>query len=291
MRLANLDGRATLVQAEDSGVDVETASQGKFGPDLPAVYEEWEAFTAWASSAASSEARVTVDRARLGPPSPAPRQIFGIGLNYSDHAREAGLPLPEGLPPVFTKFVTSLTGPDTTVVLPAGGHTDWEVELVVVVGRLASRVPAAQAWDHVAGVCVGQDLSERIAQLAGPVPQFSFGKSLAGFSPTGPWLVTPDELADRDDLEIGCAIDGEVVQQARTATFVADVPTLVAGLSAGVTLLPGDLIFTGTPGGVGLGRSPQRWLAPGEELRSWVSGVGEIRQRFVADPRATSSTA
>lgn len=282
MRLANLAGRATLVTGDGTGIDVERASRGKLGPDLPSVYDDWTAFAAWAGTAPDDGEQVALDRGRLGPPSPAPRQIFAIGLNYREHAAESGLDAPTGMPPVFSKFVTSLTGPDTTVTLPPGGQTDWEVELVAVVGLAGSAIPAERAWSHLAGVTVGQDLSERRSQLAGPAPQFGFGKSFPGFAPTGPWLVTPDELPDRDDLELGCAVDGEVVQRGRTADLIVDVPRLVAGLSATVPLLPGDLIFTGTPAGVGLGRSPQRFLQPGERLRSWIEGVGELDQTFVA---------
>ena len=182
---------------------------------------------------------------------------------------------------MFTKWPSCLTGPVTTVELPKGGHTDWEVELVVVMGRFTYRVAEGQAWDHVAGVTVGQDLSERITQSSGPSPQFSLGKSLPGFGPTGPWLVTPDELEDRDDLELGCVINGEEMQKGRTGDLVFSVPALISKLSQKISLLPGDILFTGTPAGVGLGRTPQRFLGAGDELVSYVSGVGELRQRFV----------
>ncbi|MFC9359102.1 fumarylacetoacetate hydrolase family protein [Rhodococcus sp. NPDC057014] len=281
MRFGNYDGRATLIAADNAGYDVAKASHGTFGPEPAAVLDVWDDFTAWAATAELADGKVDLDRALLGPPSPAPRQIFAIGLNYHDHAAESGVESPTGLPPVFSKFQTCLTGPDTTVDLPEGGHTDWEVELVAVIGKRAANVDASDAWSFVAGLTVGQDISERIAQLQGPLPQFGFAKSRAGFGPTGPWLVTPDEFADRDDLEIGCTIDGVEVQRARTSDLIYSVPRLIAELSAGVTLLPGDLVFTGTPAGVGLGRTPQRWLQPGEHLRSWVEGIGELNQRFV----------
>lgn len=289
MRLAHLDGRAVLMVSDTTAVDVATASDGRYGPNLSVLYHDWNGFRAWADRfEPDSAATVPIDRSRLGSPSSEPRQVFAIGLNYREHAEESGLAVPDGLPPVFTKFVTCLTGPDTTVELPPGGHTDWEVELVVVIGLRAENVAAADAWSHVAGLAVGQDLSERVAQLAGPAPQFSFGKSLPGFGPVGPWLVTPDEFADPDDLELGCTIDGELVQKARTRDLLYSVPELVAMLSAGIPLLPGDLVFTGTPSGVGLGRTPQRWLRGGEVLHSWIEGIGELNQTFVdsspADP-------
>ena len=150
-----------------------------------------------------------IDRSQLGSPSPAPRQIFAIGLNYSAHAKESGFEEPDQLPPVFTKFVSSLSGPDTQVVLPEGGNTDWEVELVAIIGKEAANVSAADAWDYVAGLSIGQDLSERVSQLRGPAPQFGLGKWFPGFAPVGPWLVSPREFSNPDDLAIGCSLDGE----------------------------------------------------------------------------------
>jgi 2-keto-4-pentenoate hydratase/2-oxohepta-3-ene-1,7-dioic acid hydratase in catechol pathway len=210
--------------------------------------------------------------------------VFAIGMNYTDHATETGLGVPSA-PNTFTKFPTCITGPRAEVVLPPG-DVDWEVELVVVLGRTARQVPARRAWDFVAGVCVGQDLSERRQQLAPPSPQFSLGKSHPGFGPTGPFLVTPDELADPDDLELGCSLNGEVVQHGRTRDMLFPVPELIARLSAVVTMLPGDLIFTGTPAGVGLGRTPPRFLSPGDVLVSHISQVGEITTRLTAPAHA-----
>lgn len=284
MRLANVNGRAVLLTSEDIGVDVETASGGKFGPTLPAIYDDWAGFRAWAEALDATEGSVPFTREELGSPSPEPRQIVALGLNYREHALESGFDVPDQLPPTFTKFLSSLTGPDPTVVLPAGGTTDWEVELVVVIGRLASVVSADEAWEYVAGLCVGQDLSERVTQLRGPAPQFSLGKSFPNFSPVGPWLVTPDAVPDKDDLELGCSIDGEVVQRGRTDDLVFSVAELVAELSQTITLYPGDLIYTGTPSGVGMGRDPRRFLQPGERLDSWIEGIGELHQTFVAAP-------
>lgn len=281
MRLANYSGRATIITTDDHGIDVHTASSGRFGPELPSVYAQWNAFTAWAGALSGAEADVMVDRSLLGSPSPAPRQVFAIGLNYSAHAKESGFAQPETLPPVFTKFPTCITGPDTEVVLPEGGNTDWEVELVAVIGTEASNVPATNAWDHVAGLSIGQDISERVSQLRGPAPQFGLGKSFPGFGPIGPWLVTPDSFDNPDDLELGCSIDGEEVQKGRTSELIFSVPALIEGLSKTVTLLPGDVIFTGTPAGVGLGRNPQRFIQPGETLTSRIEGIGEITQIFI----------
>ncbi|MFB9467790.1 fumarylacetoacetate hydrolase family protein, partial [Streptomyces cinereospinus] len=277
---ANLSGRLALI-VDGRAVDVERASDGSFSSDPQAVYERWEVFRAWAAAADLPEG-VVFDPADLGSPAPAPRQTLAVGLNYRDHASESGFAAPEGLPPVFTKFVTSISGPVTEVRLPEGGNTDWEVELVAVIGRRAEGVSEADAWGHVAGLAVGQDISERVSQLAGPAPQFSLGKSFPGFSPVGPWLVTPDEFDDPDDLELRCAVNGEEVQKGRTRDLIFSVPALVSKLSAVLPLLPGDVVFTGTPAGVGLGRSPQRFLSAGDELVSTVEGIGELRQTFVA---------
>ncbi|WP_028927305.1 fumarylacetoacetate hydrolase family protein [Pseudonocardia acaciae] len=281
MRIGNLSGRLTLF-TERGAVDVEKASEGRFGADPQAAYQDWDGLRSWAAGLdASSVTAVEFDPADLGAPAPAPAQVFAIGLNYRAHAEEAGLAAPEGLPPVFTKFRSALAGPVGTVTLPPGGHTDWEVELVVVIGRHAERVAAADAWGFVAGLTVGQDLSERIGQLAGSAPQFSLAKSHPGFAPMGPWLVTVDELDDPDDLELSCAIDGETVQHARTSDLIFSVPALIEALSGLVPLYAGDVIFTGTPAGVGMGRKPQRFLRHGEELVTRITGIGELRQRFV----------
>jgi 2-keto-4-pentenoate hydratase/2-oxohepta-3-ene-1,7-dioic acid hydratase in catechol pathway len=282
MRIANLAGRATLVVPgdDDRGVDIAAVSGGKFGPDVQSIYDEWDAFGAFVADLDLSQVTTgQLDERELRAPVPAPRQVFGIGLNYRSHAAESGMDLPS-VPATFTKFPASITAPFALVELP-NGTVDWEVELVVVIGRRADRVAAGDGWSHVAGLTVGQDLSDRTLQFAAG-GQFSLGKSHRGFSPLGPWVVTPDELDDPDDLALGCAIDGETVQDARTSDLVFGVSELVAELSAVVSLLPGDIIFTGTPGGVGVSRRPARFLRPGETLVSWIEGIGTIRTRFAA---------
>jgi len=277
MKLANLRGRLTMI-TESGGVDVETASRGRFAADPQAIFPQWTAFRAWAADVTSAATESMLE-ADLGPPVPRPTQVFGIGLNYRDHAAESGLPLPES-PATFTKFPSCLTGPNAAVELPSP-IVDWEVELVVAIGTLARRVTVDDAWRHVAGLMVGQDLSERVVQWAGG-GQFSLGKSFPGFGPIGPWLVTPDEFANPDDLELGCSIDGERVQKSRTGDMVFSVPRLIAELSAILPLLPGDLIFTGTPAGIGATRKPPRFLRPGEVLTSSIEGIGSLRNLFVA---------
>lgn len=282
MKIANLAGRAVIVQGESGAIDVAGASDNRFGPDPQALFEDWQAFAEWASALqdAGAAASESFQVEELGAPAPRPRQVFAIGLNYAEHAAEAGYP-PDSMPVTFTKFPSSIVGPDTVVVLPEG-HVDWEVELVVVIGREAYQVDRENAWDHVAGLTIGQDLSERITQLQGSAPQFSLGKSFPGFGPTGPWLVTPDEFADRDDLAISCSLSGEGMQSSRTSMMLYDVPELLVRLSAVCPLLPGDIIFSGTPSGIGNRRTPQRFIGPDDVLVSEIEGIGTLTTRFSA---------
>jgi 2-keto-4-pentenoate hydratase/2-oxohepta-3-ene-1,7-dioic acid hydratase in catechol pathway len=281
MRIANHKDRAVLLTSDDAGIDVHDASGGKFGPDIASLYREWSAFSAWASGAVTGET-ISVTRAHLGAPSPEPEQIFAIGLNYQAHQKEAGYKVTTELPPVFTKWRSSLSGPDTEVVLPDRGNVDWECELVVVIGKGGRNISPEKAWDHVAGLTIGQDFSERIRQQFGQAPQYSLGKSFAGFAPTGPWLVSPDEFADPNSIRLGSDINGEVQQNGTTADMICPVPQLLEFLSKIVEFRPGDLIFTGTPSGVGIGQDPKRFLKPGENLRSWIEGIGEIHSTFRA---------
>ncbi|GAB3155282.1 fumarylacetoacetate hydrolase family protein [Amycolatopsis stemonae] len=286
MRIANLSGRLVLV-TDNGAVDVETVSDGKFGPDPSTVYRDWAAFAAWAESA-SLPAGEPFDQTSLGAPIPEPAQVFAIGLNYREHAIESGLDFPVE-PPVFTKFRSSLAGPVGDLALP-GDTVDWEAELVVVIGREARHVAAEDAWQYVAGLTLGQDYSERTRQLVPPAPQFSLGKSFPGFAPLGPVVVTLDELDDPADLEIGCAVNGKQMQKARTSDLIFPIPVLIERLSAVLPLLPGDLIFTGTPSGVGGGRNPKRFLSAGDEVVTWAQGIGELRQRCVpGTPHTTAS--
>ncbi len=277
MRLADIAGRAAVVTAPDRAVDLADASGGTFSPDIQLAYERWDEVKAFAATLDATKA-APVAPTDYGNPVPRPRQIFAIGLNYAEHAKESGLGLPDE-PTVFTKFVTCLTGPTGEIALPKG-NVDWEVELVAVIGKRAENVSVEDGWDHVAGLTVGQDLSERILQRSGPAPQFSLAKSHPDFGPLGPVVVTPDELSNRDDLELGCLIDGEQMQKGRTSDLVFSVPELISRLSAVTPLLPGDVIFTGTPSGVGMGRTPQRFLKPGQELVTYIDGIGTMRHTF-----------
>jgi len=260
-------------------VDVERASGGKFSADPMGALARWDALAEWASGIGTGAATGTLNESELGPPVPRPAKVFAIGLNYKSHAQEGGLPLP-GQPMVFTKFPNCLVGPRADVVL-SSAYVDWEVELVVVFGRRAHKIPEARTFDYVAGYCVGQDISDRRLQFSDQPPQFSLGKSVDTFGPLGPALVSIDAFADPNDLRLTCDVAGERMQDARSSDMVFSVPELVAYLSTFCTLEPGDIIFTGTPAGVGSVRNPRRYLKPGEEIVSTIEGIGTLRNRCV----------
>jgi 2,4-didehydro-3-deoxy-L-rhamnonate hydrolase len=277
MRFGNVGGRLHLLVG-DGLVDVELASNGRLPAEPLAALDRWDALVGWAQTSDGAAIAGPVAGAELLAPLPRPRQVFGVGLNYRLHAAEGRRDVPEE-PAVFTKFPSCIAGPTSDI--PVGSDTvDWEVELVVAVGRTAHKVGVERAWDHVAGLMVGQDVSDRAVQRRPPA-QWSLAKSFSGFGPTGPWLVTPDELPDRDDLDLGCSVNGEEMQKARTSDLIFPVPELVSRLSHIVTLWPGDLMFTGTPSGVGYARTPPRFLHPGDVVTSYIGGIGELRNRCV----------
>jgi len=284
LQFANVRGRASLVvtsAADGSGnaVDVERASNGEFSSDPMACFGKWNALRDLAARAGDAGAAAFTP-ADLAAPSPRPAQIFGIGLNYREHAHETGAPIPE-TPLTFTKFPSSVNSPHGDIVIDVP-TADWEVELVAVIGNGGRNIPLEHAWDAVAGICVGQDVSDRLLQRATQPPQFSLGKSRRGYAPFGPWLVDARSVADRDSLTMHCSLDGEEVQRTSTDDMIFTVPQLVAYLSTIVDLLPGDVIYTGTPSGVGGARKPPRFLAPGNTVVSTIDGIGSITNRCVA---------
>lgn len=281
MRIANLQDRLVVVR-DDTFADVEQSSDGLFGSDPQEIYERWDELRAWYDGAESTLSWQPLAERDVQAVVPRPRQVFAIGLNYRSHAEESGFAIPES-PATFTKFPGCLAGAYDDILLPSE-NVDWEVELVAVIGRRADFVRLEDAWQHVAGLTVGQDLSERVVQKAGPAPQFSLGKSFRGFGPVGPVVVTIDEFADPDDLALTCLLDGETMQKGRTSDLIFSVPELVTRLSAVCPLLPGDLIFTGTPSGVGGARNPKVFLRPGQELVSTIEGIGSMTQKTVAAP-------
>jgi 2-keto-4-pentenoate hydratase/2-oxohepta-3-ene-1,7-dioic acid hydratase in catechol pathway len=244
------------------------------------VLDRWEAFSEWAREQEARKQDPELDPVSLGPCVPRPRQVFAIGLNYRDHAAEAGLDIPE-TPMVFTKFPSCLAGPYAEIVL-SSDRVDWEVELVVVMGRRAYHLTPDQTLEHVAGYCVGQDISDRRLQFSDRPAQFSLGKSARGYGPIGPEVVSLDALEDPGGLALSCEVGGERMQEGHTRDMIFSVPELVAYLSRYCVLEPGDLIFTGTPSGVGSLRTPRRYLAAGDIITSEIEGLGGLVNRCVA---------
>jgi 2-keto-4-pentenoate hydratase/2-oxohepta-3-ene-1,7-dioic acid hydratase in catechol pathway len=219
---------------------------------------------------------------RFGVPLGGVGKFIAIGLNYADHADEAGMAIPPE-PIVFSKAITCLSGPDDPILLPPGSKkTDWEVELGVVIGTRAQYVDEAEALNYVAGYCVVNDVSERAWQLQSS--QWDKGKGADSFGPVGPWLVTPDEILDVQDLDLYLEVNGKRMQTGSTATMIFGVAHLISYLSRYMTLEPGDIIATGTPPGVGMGRTPPRYLKKGDTVRLGIPGLGEQQQTVQATP-------
>jgi 2,4-didehydro-3-deoxy-L-rhamnonate hydrolase len=220
-------------------------------------------------------------RPRLGPCVAMPSKFVAIGLNYSDHAKETGSPIPEH-PVVFFKSTTCIVGPNDNVMVPRDStQLDWEVELGVVIGRTARYVTEKDALKHVAGYCVINDVSERDFQLKKGASQWSKGKGCDTFGPLGPWLVTRDEVKDPQHLAMWLDVNGVRRQTGSTSTMIFGVAALVADVSRYMTLLPGDVITTGTPPGVGMGMKPQTWLKPGDIITLGIEGLGAQKQKVV----------
>ena len=278
IRLASVEGRAQLVRG-DRLLDVERGSGGRFPAEPMAALACWDGLRDWGSGLAAERFDAPADRTRFDAPVPRPAKVFAIGLNYRAHAEEAGLEIPKA-PMVFTKFPSCLAGPFARVPL-SSGFVDYEAELVVVIGRRLKGVAADRALDVVAGYCAGQDISDRKLQFSDKPAQFSLGKSLDGFGPIGPEVVSLDALGDPNDLEITCEVGTERLQHARTTDMIFPVPELVAYLSRFCTLEPGDLIFTGTPAGIGSVRTPRRYLQPGETIRTIIEGIGTLENACV----------
>ncbi|WP_327743202.1 fumarylacetoacetate hydrolase family protein [Streptomyces europaeiscabiei] len=281
MKLANLAGRPVLVRGERA-LDIADASKGAIEPrpevlsDL-SLHEELRALAE------------RVDEADWKPFEPSdlgrvakPYKAIGVALNYRAHAEESNLPVPDE-PSVFAKFASSVVGPyDAIVVEPQYDKVDYEAELVVVMGRVGKNISEADAWSYVAGVTAGQDVSDRREQWRKPINQFTLPKSYDTFSPIGPYLVTVDEFEDPDDIEVAGWVDELEVQRGRTSDLIFPVPALIAWLSKRVTFEPGDLIFTGTPAGCGVRRTPRLYLTEGKVLRTEVTGVGTMVNPVVA---------
>ena len=282
MRVAVLHGRTSLVVG-DRVVDVEQASDGAIPSAPSAMFGAWPDLLGLASrlTEADTADAPALDPSALDRPVPVPLQAFGIGVNYLDHAGESAMALPEN-PLVFPKFSSSIVGPNEAVVVRSES-VDWEAELVVVIGAECFDVAESDALAVIAGYTIGQDVSDRVVQFEGGAnPQFGLGKSGPGFGPIGPWVVSADEIGIEPHLDIRCEVDGAPKQTSNTEHLIFGVAALVAYLSSRVRLHPGDLVFTGTPAGVGWSRNPRETLRAGSSVDTTIEGIGTLTTRFVA---------
>jgi 2-keto-4-pentenoate hydratase/2-oxohepta-3-ene-1,7-dioic acid hydratase in catechol pathway len=268
-------------------IDVNSAD-----PEMPATVREllelgpeWQ-HRAWAALPHSADRHDPVN-VRLLAPVPDPRKIICIGLNYRDHAAESGVPAPEE-PVLFGKYPTALIGHGEAIVLPrVSTEVDYEAELVVVIGRGGRHIPRGRAWEHVGGYAVGHDVSARDWQLNKPAKQWMAGKTFDTFAPLGPELVTPEEVPDPHNLGIRLRLNGQTMQDSSTSQLIFRIDELIAYLSQIFTLEPGDLIFTGTPPGVGMARKPPVWLKPGDGVEVEIDHLGTLRNTVVAEAGRT----
>lgn len=281
LRLANLKGRAQFIVGDITApcaIDVATASNNSLSADPMQCLAHWDTLKKLAATLdAGTGSPVAI--ADLSCPVPQPRQMFAVGLNYRKHAAEMGSPLPP-LPLVFAKFQSSLNSPTGSIEIQSD-TVDYESELVIIVGKGGRNIVEATAWDHVAGLCAGQDVSDRGLQYMGSPPQFSLGKSRVGYSPIGPWVTDMSNNDKRDDLQLGCTVNGEQRQDTQTSDMIFGIAHIIAYMSTIVELFPGDVIYTGSPFGVGHGRKPQVYLKPGDIVETTLEGVGTITNRCV----------
>lgn len=221
---------------------------------------------------------------RLGPPVASPSKIICLGKNYIEHAKEGGFDAPSS-PLIFCKTPNTLNGPHDPVLLPqSSGQIDWEVELAIIIGKPGKQITKQEALTHIAGVTVMNDVSARQAQFADS--QWFRGKSFDTFAPMGPALVTLDEIGDPHNLRLTATVNGQLMQEGHTRDLIFDLPTIIADISQDITLLPGDVISTGTPSGVGIFRDPPVVLREGDEVACWVEKIGTIKNRFVSQLKA-----
>jgi len=281
LRLANLKGRAQFIVgdiASPRAIDVATASNNSLSADPMQCFAHWDTLKKLAATLDASTGTL-IAISDLLCPVPLPRQMFAVGLNYRKHAAEMGSPLPP-LPLVFAKFQSSLNTPTGNIEI-LSDTVDYESELVIIVGKGGRHIDEATAWDHVAGLCAGQDVSDRGLQYMGTPPQFSLGKSRVGYSPIGPWVTDMSNNDKRDDLQLGCTVNGEQRQDTQTSDMIFGIAHIVAYMSTIVELFPGDVIYTGSPFGVGHGRKPQVYLKPGDVVETTLEGVGTITNRCI----------
>ncbi|OKS86305.1 fumarylacetoacetate hydrolase family protein [Mucilaginibacter polytrichastri] len=251
------------------------------GEDYTEHFFETDGLNRLASFIKNNTLNTIASDVRLGSPITRPSKIVCIGLNYADHAKETNAPLPPE-PVIFMKSTTSLTGPNDEIMIPKNSvKTDWEVELAIVIGKKAAYVEEAEALDYVAGYVLHNDVSEREFQLERN-GTWDKGKGCDTFAPLGPFLATPDELGDIDNLRLWLTVNGQKMQDGNTANFIFKIPHIISYVSQFMTLLPGDVISTGTPAGVGLGFKPPVYLKPGDVVELGIDGLGTSKQTLVS---------
>ena len=275
-KLANIKGRAALLN-EESFYDLEKISEGNLSHDTTNALFHLEELDELNNKLNDLEATGKISEAEFDAPVSFPKNCYAVGLNYRNHAEEANMTIPE-VPMVFTKHTSCLVGATADVEMRSD-YVDYEAELVVVIGLSGKDISNDQAWNHVAGLCVGQDISDRPAQFASTPPMFNLGKSFDTFGPMGPALVSPDSLPNKESLVIECKVNDEIRQNDNTDDLIFDVPTIISYLSEIVTLNTGDVIFTGTPGGVGV--SQGKFLKDGDIITTSIKGLGTLTNKCV----------
>ena len=275
-KLANIKGRAALLN-EESFYDLEKISEGNLSHDTTNALFHLEELDELSNKLNDLEATGKISEAEFDAPVSFPKNCYAVGLNYRNHAEEANMTIPE-VPMVFTKHTSCLVGATADVEMRSN-YVDYEAELVVVIGLSGKDISKDQAWNHVAGLCVGQDISDRPAQFASTPPMFNLGKSFDTFGPMGPALVSPDSLLNKESLVIECKVNDEIRQNDNTDDLIFDVPTIISYLSEIVTLNTGDVIFTGTPGGVGV--SQGKFLNDGDIITTSIKGLGTLTNKCV----------
>ena len=276
-RLANVAGRTALVDRNDQWHDLHRLTNGAVSSDPMKALRDAAALHRAAQRLERANPDGPLATADLLSPVPTPRNCIAIGLNYRDHAAESGATPPPN-PLAFTKFPSCIVGPNANVELRSES-ADYEVELVVVIGKPGRDIAPANAWSHVLGVTAGQDISDRVLQFASTPPHFDLGKSRDTYGPLGPTLVSVDSFADPDNIALQCSVNGEQRQNSTTANLIFTVPQLIAYLSSVMTLGIGDIIFTGTPAGVGM--ATKNYLRPGDVIMSTIDGVGTMTNTCV----------
>ena len=275
-KLANVNGKSSLISGE-SYYDVNTISQGKISSEPSEVLDSLNDLHELSSKIDNYEATGLIESSLLGAPITNSRNCFAVGLNYKAHAEESGMEIPP-FPMVFTKHTSCIVGPFEDIQMRSD-IVDYEAELVIVIGKKGKNITKDNAWEHVAGLTVGQDISDRAVQFHATPPQFNLGKSFDTFGPIGPFLVSPDLVTNKDSVQIECYVNDELRQESSTDDLIFTVPDIISYISEFLTLTPGDLIFTGTPSGVGATQG--KLLKHGDIVTTSIKEIGTIKNKCV----------